>query len=183
MWKKLETARAPFLLLVQKRMPDSKNLNQPDVGLMALAQSMSIRIFFHRRIEVSNCTWPAHSWLNFDLGVSKTRFSLPSRSTLTTTKNPSLHRSFITCFILTTILTGYVRTWHLTQPMSHSLLIILRNWEVLVVATSSCLRLHQYEITIMNADLLEEWQDVVASEAGGSLEAAADNENLIEDKG
>ena len=35
----------------------------------------------------------------------------------------------------------------------------------------------------MNADLLEEWQDVVASEAGGSLEAAADNENLIEDEG
>ena len=63
--------------------------------------------------------------------------------------------------------------------MSHSLLIILRNWEVLVIATSSCSRLHQYEITIKNAGLLEEQQDVAASEAGGSLEAVGDDENLI----
>ena len=67
--------------------------------------------------------------------------------------------------------------------MSHSLLIILRNWEVLVVVPSSCSRHHQYEITIMNAGLLEERQDVAASGAGGSLEAAGDDENLIEDEG
>ena len=35
----------------------------------------------------------------------------------------------------------------------------------------------------MNAGLLEEQQDVAASEAGGSQEAVGDDENLIDDKG
>jgi hypothetical protein len=54
--------------------------------------------FENRRIEVSKCSLPIHSWLNFDFWVSKTQFLLPSRSKLTKKKSKfasKFHNLFI----------------------------------------------------------------------------------------